>query len=108
MSILSDAELVALGRIKLGVDKTEKMIAHLNALSVATGLPLRHVSSAELALLHNDISKIARGHELAEDEIKKSALALLEKSINGGVGNFDKQADHRVGSENRVGNRRNG
>ena len=80
MRILSDAELVALGRIKLGIIKIEKMIAHLNALTLATGLPLRHIDNTQLALLENDISILARGHELAEDAIKISAMKILEKN----------------------------
>ena len=78
MRILSDAEIVELGRIKLGINKIDKLIAHLNALTLATGLPLRRIDKTQFALLENDISILARGHELAEDAIKISAMKILE------------------------------
>ena len=86
--ILSDSELVALGRIKLGIDKIEKLIAHLNALSKATGLSLRHVERTELALLGNDISRLAKAHEQAELDIKASAQAILDNNLETNNGNF--------------------
>lgn len=106
--ILSDSELVALGRIELGIYKIEKLIDHLNALTRATGLPLRHVDKTQLALLENDIVILSKAHELAEQKIKESAMAMLDKNIASGVGNFDKQADNRIGTESRTANRRSG
>lgn len=94
--ILSDAELVSLGRIELGILKIEKMITHLNALTRATGLPLRHVEKTQLALLENDICILSRAHAMAEDKIKASAMKLLEKNYASGVKNFEPR-NHKNG-----------
>ena len=86
--ILSDSELVSLGRIKLGIDMIEKLILHLNAITKETGLELRHVEYITLALLSNDISRLAKAHEQAELEIKASAQAILDNNLETNNGNF--------------------
>ena len=80
--------MTKLGRIKLGIDKIEKLILHLNAITKETGLSLRHVERTELALLGNDISRLAKAHEQAELEIKASAQAILDNNLETNNGNF--------------------
>lgn len=75
---LTDEQLVDLGRIKLGLDKAEEIIEHINNLIIDTGLPLRLIQIYPLKLVSNDISILMVAHEAAEKRIKASALAAVE------------------------------
>lgn len=76
--ILTDEEIFDLGRIRIGLDKAEEIIEHINSLSRETGLPLRQIQTYPLKLMSNDISVLMFAHDAAEQRIKAAAFAAVE------------------------------
>lgn len=77
--LLTDSLIGELGRIKLGLHRIKEAIERVNNLAADTGLPLRQIPEYHLALLANDISQLAFGHELAEKRIKEAAHSAVER-----------------------------
>lgn len=96
LGILSDAEIEILGRLKLGILKIQDAVDRLNKLAKDSGLPLREVPLWPCALMAGDISQLAFAHQLADQRIKDSALAVLEKNIKQQVRTFAVVAPERV------------
>jgi len=76
---LTDDQLIILGRMKHGVHKIQDMIKHLNNLSRETGLYFDTVDTVDLMMIVNDISRYAKKHEQAEEQIRKT---LFESANN--------------------------
>ena len=77
--LLTDGQLVDLGRIRLGLDKITELIEIVNSLALDMGLPLRPVSEVSAALMGNDISRLVCAHDQAEQRIRKAAFAAVKK-----------------------------
>jgi hypothetical protein len=87
--LLSDSEMDNLIKIHAGIIRVVDYVAKLNALARDTGFPLTPVDPFEMRLVKYEIEQLFRNHERAETEIKKSAMALLEKNIKNNVSNFE-------------------
>ena len=77
--ILVDAQIVDLGRIKIGLMKIRDLIRVVNDLAIDTGLSLRLIPDWPVTLMGNDISVLLCLHEKAENRIKQSAFAAVER-----------------------------
>lgn len=77
--ILTDDQLADLGRIKIALWKLEELTDVINALALDADLPLRPIPDVSLALMENDISRIAHAHQQAENRIKQAAFAAVER-----------------------------
>lgn len=77
--ILTDDQLVDLGRIKIGLHKAEEIIERINTLAIDTGLPLRLIPIYPLKLVSNDISMLFFAYEAAEKRICAAAFEAVER-----------------------------
>lgn len=68
--LLSDDQILDLGRLKLGLYRIEDMIAAVNGLAADSGFELREIPAYFPKLMLNDISRLVRRHELAEHTLK--------------------------------------
>lgn len=72
--LLTDDEIVHLGRIRIGLDRIKEATARLNALAVESGFALRLLDPIPVALMGNDISILITAHERAENAIRDAAF----------------------------------
>lgn len=77
--ILTDEQLIDLGRIKIALWKIEELIISVNNLALDACLPIRAIPTIPLALAENDISIIVYAHEQAESRIRAAAFAAVER-----------------------------
>ena len=76
--LLTEQQIVDLGRIVLGIYRIQDVIQRINLLAQETGLPLRLIPEYHAALLGNDISQLMFSHDLAEKRIAAAAFAAVE------------------------------
>ncbi len=96
MSILSDAEIKTLTRIKIGIIKTKTNIELLNKLAHESGLNLRPIDLSGVNIMEYGLAELVRGHEKAEDKIKADALKLLEENYEANIKTFE-PANRKIG-----------
>ncbi len=68
--LLSDDQILDLGRLKLGLSRIEEMIEVINGLAADSGFELREIPAYFPKLMLNDISRLITRHLLAEHSIK--------------------------------------
>lgn len=72
--LLTEQEILHLGRIKIGLDRIKDATERLNALATESGFALRLLDPIPVALMGNDISILMTAHERAENAIRDAAF----------------------------------
>lgn len=77
MKLLTDAEIMQLGRIRLGLDKIKAASERLNELARETGFEIRPLDLIPVALMGNDLCVLVTSHYRAEQAAKVAAFAAV-------------------------------
>lgn len=76
-ALLSDDDLVLLGRIQNGVLRIKDAIDRVNELVVQSGLSIRQIQKVDAALTGNDVYLLLVEHYRAVDEMRAEAMERL-------------------------------
>ena len=75
--LLTEDQLIELGRIVSGCHKLQDTIKRINDAALHTGIPLRLMPEFHPVLMCNDISVLMHAHEQAEKRIREAAFAAV-------------------------------
>jgi len=76
-ALLTDEELLLLGRITLGLIRIKDASERLNAIADDSDFKLRRLDLVPIALMRNDIVILIAAHERAENAIKSASFASV-------------------------------
>ena len=79
LDILTNEQLEALGRIKIGLYRIQEAMERINALAIDHGLELPVLQSYQCGLVSNQISILAKAHERAEVDLRAAAFAVRRR-----------------------------
>lgn len=77
--LLSDEQIIHLGRVQLGLIKIREAIERINSLANESGFSLRTIPDYHLGMMANDISHLMFSHELAEKRLAAAAFEAVER-----------------------------
>lgn len=77
--LLTDEQIIELGRIQLGLIKIREAIGRVNSLANESGFSLRAIPDFHLGMMGNDISQLMFSHELAEKRLAAAAFEAVER-----------------------------
>jgi hypothetical protein len=75
--LLSEAQIIELGSILVGVNKALELVERINERAHATGLDLRQIANYPLYLMSNDISRLLTTHHNTEQGLRDAAMKRL-------------------------------